>query len=97
MSEKLQLIRELWNMAKDMISPPAKPEETPEEKKIKTSIQALKDVADIALRIEQVDTTIKATTSALGNIEEEIKRQRTISMLAIIISAVAVLLAILFK
>ncbi|MCI4409545.1 MAG: hypothetical protein JHC26_10675 [Thermofilum sp.] len=97
MSEKLQLIRELWNMAKDMINPPAKPEESPEEKRIKTSIEALKDIADIALKIEQVETTIKATTTAISSIEEEIKRQRTISILAILVSSIAVLLVILLK
>ncbi|MCI4411768.1 MAG: hypothetical protein JHC38_08880 [Thiotrichales bacterium] len=97
MSEKLQLIKELWNMANNMITPPAKPEETPEEKRIKTSIQALKDVTDIAMKIEQVDATIKVTTSAISNIEKEIKKQRTLSMLAIMVSAVAVLLVILLK
>ncbi|MCI4409225.1 MAG: hypothetical protein JHC26_09045 [Thermofilum sp.] len=97
MSEKIQLIKELWNMASNMVNPPAKPEETPQEKQIKTSIQALKDITDIALKIEQVDATIRATTNALGNIEEEIKRQRTISLLAVVVSGIAVLLVFLLK
>jgi len=97
MSSKIQLIRELWNMAKEIAMPPAQSEETPQERQLKASIEALKDITELALKIEQVESTIKATTSAIANIEEEVKKQRAISILAILMSALAVLLAVLFK
>ena len=97
MSQKLQLIQELWKMAKELIYAPPPQQETPEEKKIKAATDALKDVADIALRIQQAEATIAASAHVVETLEEEIKKQRAYTMLAIIASAIAILIALLFK
>jgi predicted nucleic acid-binding Zn ribbon protein len=97
MSQKLQLIKELFNLAKELIYAPPPAQESPEEKKVKTATQALKDVADIALKIQQAEATAAASAHAIEVLEEEIKKQRAYTLIAIIAAVIAILIALLFK
>ena len=94
MSEKVQLVRELLNMAKEIIYAPPPAQESPEEKKVKAAVGAIKDLADVAVKLQAHETQL---TAVLEKVDEEVGKLKAITVLSLILAGAAVLIALLLK
>jgi len=59
-SEKVQLIERLLSLAERLIYTPQAQQETPKEKEIKTAVSAIKDLADVAVRLQAHEAQLGA-------------------------------------
>jgi len=96
-SAKIQQIKELFELAKELIYPPTGQEETPEEKKIKTATAAVKDIAEVVLRLQAAEASVTALDKALENIDNELGKLKALTAIALAIAIAATVIALLLK
>jgi len=98
MSKKLEMVKELFALAKELIYPPPAGEgETPEEKKIRAATGAIKDIAEVALKLQSAEGANETVSKLAGVIDKEIGKLKALVALSLLISASAVILAVLLK
>ena len=95
MSGKIQAIKELFELAKELIYPPSPQGETAEEKKIRAATAAVKDIAEVVLRIQAAEASVSALDAALKKIDDEIGKLKAMAAIAIAIATAATLVAAL--
>jgi hypothetical protein len=96
-SSKVQIIRELFEMAKEIIYPPQPQTETPEEKRVKAATMAIKDLADVAVKLQAAEANVAALNKVVEKIDDELGKLKAIAVLAIALSVAATLIAVLLK
>ena len=94
MSEKVQLMERLLSLAERLIYTPQAQQETPKEKEIKTAVSAIKDLADVAVRLQAHEAQLGALVE---RVDQELGRLRALVALSVIASIAAILLAVLFR
>ena len=97
MSAKIQAIKELFELAKELIYPPAQGQETVEEKKIKAATAAVKDIAEVVLRLQAAEASVSALNQALDKISDEIGKLKALTAIAIALATAAAIIAAILK
>jgi hypothetical protein len=97
MSAKIQAIKELFELAKELIYPPAQQGETAEEKKIKAATSAVKDIAEVVLRLQAAEASVNAINAALDKIDKEIGKLKALAAIAIALAVAAAIVAVILK
>jgi len=97
MSAKIQAIKELFELAKELIYPPAQQGESAEEKKIKAATAAVKDIAEVVLRLQAAEASVNALNQALDKISDEIGKLKALTAIAIALAAAAAIIAAILK
>ena len=97
MSSKVQIIRELFEMAKEIIYPPQPQTETPEEKRVKAATMAIKDLADVAVKLQAAEANVAALNKVVEKIDDELGKLKALAVLAVALSVAATLIAVLLK
>ena len=95
MSGKIQAIKELFELAKELIYPHAPQGETPEEKKIKAATAAVKDIAEVVLRLQAAEASVTALDAVIKKIDSEIGKIKAMAAIAIAAALAAALIAVL--
>lgn len=93
MSEKIQIIKELFALAKELIYPPTQEETTPEEKKVNTAIGAVKELAHTAVEIQRHEY-LESIASFTKTINKEINKLKIITTAALLLSLISVILTV---
>jgi hypothetical protein len=96
-SSKVQIIRELFEMAKEIIYPPQPQQESPEEKRVKAATMAIKDLADVAVKLQAAEANVAALNKVVEKIDDELGKLKAIAVLAVALSIAATLIAVLLK
>jgi hypothetical protein len=96
-SSKVQIIRELFEMAKEIIYPPQPQSETPEEKRVKAATMAIKDLAEVAVKLQAAEANVAALNKVVEKIDDELGKLKAIAVLAVALSVAATLIAVLLK
>jgi len=94
-SGKIQAIKELFELAKELIYPHAAEGETAEEKKIKAATAAVKDIAEVVLRLQAAEASVTALDTAIKKIDDEIGKIKAMAAIAIAAAVAAALVALL--
>lgn len=97
MSSKIQVIRELFEMAKEIIYPPQPQTETAEEKRVKAATMAIKDLAEVAVKLQAAEANVEALSKIIKKIDDELGKLKAIAVLAVALSVAATLIAVLLK
>ena len=97
MSSKVQIVRELFEMAKELIYPPQPQAESAEEKRVKAATMAIKDLAEVAVKLQAAEANVAALNKVVEKIDEEMGKLKAIAVLAAALSVAATLIAILLK
>lgn len=97
MSSKVQIIRELFEMAKEIIYPPQPQTESPEEKRVKAATMAIKDLADVAVKLQAAEANVAALNKVVEKIDEEMGKLKALAVLAIALSVAVALIVVLLK
>ena len=97
MSAKIQAIKELFELAKELIYPPAQEGESAEEKKIKAATAAVKDIAEVVLRLQAAEASITAIDKALEKIDHEIGKLKAMTVIAVALAVAAAVVAVLLR
>jgi hypothetical protein len=84
-------------MAKEIIYPPQPQTESPEEKRVKAATMAIKDLADVAVKLQAAEANVAALNKVVEKIDDELGKLRAIAVLAIALSVAATLIAVLLK
>jgi len=92
MSERLQLIEKLAEIAQKIANPPAYPQGM---ERSFASVELLKQLVAVSKELGTNTEQIRLLASELEAIHEEVKRAQTISLLATLIALAAVILAAL--
>ena len=92
MSEKVQLIERLMSLAERLIYTPQAQQETPEEKRVKVAVDAVKSLADVAIKLQEHD---KALAALAEKLDDEFGKLKALATIAIIASIAAIVLAVL--
>jgi hypothetical protein len=96
-SSKVQIVRELFEMAKEIIYPPQPQQESPEEKRVKAATTAIKDLAEVAVKLQAAEANVAALNKVVEKIDDELGKLKAIAVLAIALSVAATLIAVLLK
>jgi len=96
-SSKVQIVRELFEMAKELIYPPQPQAESAEEKRVKAATMAIKDLAEVAVKLQAAEANVAALNKVVEKIDEEMGKLKAIAVLAAALSVAATLIAILLK
>ena len=97
MSAKIQAIKELFELAKELIYPPTQEGESAEEKKIKAATAAVKDIAEVVLRLQAAEASVTAINQALDKIDSEIGKLKALTAIALAVALAAAIAAVLLK
>ena len=98
MSKKLEMVKELFALAKELIYPPPPGQgESPEEKKIRAATGAIKDIAEVALKLQSEQDTSEVVGKLVGVIDKEFGKLKALVALSLLVSISAVILAVLLK
>ena len=97
MSAKIQAIKELFELAKELIYPPAQEGESAEEKKIKAATAAVKDIAEVVLRLQAAEASVNALNQVVDKIEGELGKLKAMTAIALALAVTAALIAVLLK
>jgi hypothetical protein len=97
MSAKIQAIKELFELAKELIYPPAQGQESAEEKKIKAATAAVKDIAEVVLRLQAAEASVNAINAALDKIDRELGKLKAMTAIAIALAVAATIVAVVLK
>ena len=97
MSTKIQAIKELFELAKELIYPPTAEGESAEEKKIKAATAAVKDIAEVVLRLQAAEANVSALNAALEKIDHELGKLKALATIAVALALAATLIALLLK
>jgi hypothetical protein len=97
MSAKIQAIKELFELAKELIYPPAQGQESAEEKKIKAATAAVKDIAEVVLRLQAAEANVNALNAALEKIDHELGKLKAMVAIALAIAVAAAIVAAILK
>ena len=95
MSGKIQAIKELFELAKELIYPPSPQQESAEEKKIKAATLAVKDIAEVVLRLQAAEASVTALDTAIKKIDSEIGKLKAMAAIAIAAALAAALIAVI--
>jgi hypothetical protein len=96
-SSKVATIRELFEMAKEIIYPPQPQAETAEEKRVKAATTAIKDLAEVAVKLQAAEANVAALNKVVEKIDDEIGKLKAVAVLAVALSVAATLIAVLLK
>jgi hypothetical protein len=96
-SAKIQAIKELFELAKELIYPPAQQGESAEEKKIKAATGAIKDIAEVVLRLQAAEASVSAINAALDKIDKEIGKLKAMAAIAVALALAAAIVVLLVK
>jgi len=96
-SSKVQVIRELFEMAKEIIYPPQPQAESAEEKRVKAATMAIKDLAEVAVKLQAAEANVATLNKVVEKIDDELGKIKAIAVLAVALSVAATLIAILLK
>jgi hypothetical protein len=91
------MIKELFEMAKELIYPPAQGEESAEEKKIKAATGAVKDIAEVVLRLQAAEANVNALNQVIDKIDKEIGKLKALAAIAVALAVGAAIIALLLK
>jgi hypothetical protein len=97
MSVKIQAIKELFELAKELIYPPAQQGESAEEKKIKAATSAVKDIAEVVLRLQAAEANVNALNQVIEKIDRELGKLKALTAIAVALAVGAAIIAILVK
>jgi hypothetical protein len=84
-------------MAKEIIYPPQPQAESDEEKRVKAATTAIKDLAEVAVKLQAAEANVAALNKVVENIDNELGKLKAIAVLAVMLSIAATLIAILLK
>jgi len=96
-SAKIQAIKELFELAKELIYPPSGEQESTEEKKIKAATAAVKDIAEVVLRLQAAEASVSALNTALEKLEGELGKLKAMAAIALAVAVAAAILAAILK
>jgi hypothetical protein len=96
-SAKIQAIKELFELAKELIYPPTAEGESTEEKKIKAATAAVKDIAEVVLRLQAAEASVTAINQAINNIDKEIGKLKALTAIALAVAVAAAIVAAILK
>jgi hypothetical protein len=96
-SAKIQAIKELFELAKELIYPSAQGQESAEEKKIKAATAAVKDLAEVVLRLQAAEASVNALNQVVDKIEGELGKLKAMTAVALALAAAAAIVAVLLK
>jgi hypothetical protein len=96
-SAKIQAIKELFELAKELIYPPTQEGESAEEKKIKAATAAVKDLAEVVLRLQAAEASVNALNQVVDKIEGELGKLKAMAAVALALAAAAAIVAVLLK
>jgi hypothetical protein len=96
-SAKIQAIKELFELAKELIYPPAQEGESAEEKRIKAATAAVKDIAEVVLRLQAAEASVNALNQVVDKIDHEIGKLKAMAAIALALAATAAIVAVLLK
>jgi tetrahydromethanopterin S-methyltransferase subunit G len=91
------MIKELFEVAKELIYPPSGEQESAEEKKIKAATAAVKDIAEVVLRLQAAEANVNALNQVVEKIDKEIGKLKALAAIAIALALAAALIALLLK
>jgi len=97
MSAKIQAIKELFELAKELIYPPTAEGESAEEKKIKAATSAIKDIAEVVLRLQAAEASVNALNQAIEKIDHELGKLKALSAIALAVAVAAAIVAAILK
>jgi hypothetical protein len=97
MSAKIQAIKELFELAKELIYPPAQQGESAEEKKIKAATSAVKDIAEVVLRLQAAEANVNALNQVIEKIDKEIGKLKALAAIAVALAVAAAIVAVILK
>jgi len=84
-------------MAKEIIYPPQPQAESPEEKRVKAATMAIKDLAEVAVKLQAAEANVAALNKVVEKIDEEMGKLKAIAVLAAALSVAATLITILLR
>jgi hypothetical protein len=84
-------------MAKEIIYPPQPQTESPEEKRVKAATMAIKDLADVAVKLQAAEANVAALNKVVEKIDEEMGKLKALAVLAIALSVAVALIVVLLK
>jgi flagellar hook-basal body complex protein FliE len=96
-SAKVQMIKELFEVAKELIYPPSGEQESAEEKKIKAATAAVKDIAEVVLRLQAAEANVNALNQVVEKIDKEIGKLKALAAIAIALAVAAAIVAVVLK
>jgi hypothetical protein len=91
------MIKELFEVAKELIYPPTGEQESAEEKKIKAATSAVKDIAEVVLRLQTAEANVNALNQVIDKIDRELGKLKALAAIAIALALAATLIALLVK
>jgi hypothetical protein len=91
------MIKELFEMAKELIYPPTGEQESAEEKKIKAATAAVKDIAEVVLRLQAAEANVSALNQVVEKIDHELGKLKALAAIAIALAAAAAIIAVVLK
>jgi hypothetical protein len=91
------MIKELFEVAKELIYPPTGEQESAEEKKIKAATGAIKDIAEVVLRLQAAEASVSAINAALDKIDKEIGKLKALTAIAVALAIAAAIVAVILK
>lgn len=97
MNAKIQAIKELFEMVKEIVYPPGSEQESAEEKKIKAATGAVKDIAEVVLRLQAAEANVNALNQVIDKIGKEIGKLKAMATIALAVALAAALIAALLK
>jgi flagellar hook-basal body complex protein FliE len=97
MSAKVQMIKELFEVAKELIYPPTGEQESAEEKKIKAATAAVKDIAEVVLRLQAAEANVNALNQVIDKIDKELGKLKALTAIAVALAVAAAIVALLVK
>jgi tetrahydromethanopterin S-methyltransferase subunit G len=91
------MIKELFEVAKELIYPPSGEQESAEEKKIKAATAAVKDIAEVVLRLQAAEANVNALNQVVEKIDKEIGKLKALAAIAIALAVAAAIVAVVLK
>jgi hypothetical protein len=91
------MIKELFEVAKELIYPPSGEQESAEEKKIKAATAAVKDIAEVVLRLQAAEANVNALNQVIDKIDKELGKLKALTAIAVALAVAAAIVALLVK
>jgi hypothetical protein len=91
------MIKELFEVAKELIYPPTGEQESAEEKKIKAATSAVKDIAEVVLRLQAAEANVNALNQVIDKIDKEIGKLKALTAIAVALAVAAAIVAVILK
>jgi tetrahydromethanopterin S-methyltransferase subunit G len=91
------MIKELFELAKELIYPPTAEGESAEEKKIKAATAAVKDIAEVVLRLQAAEANVNALNQVIEKIDRELGKLKAMVAIALALAVAAAIVAAILK